>query len=127
MLNGNELFQKSSQVPQKMGGNRTQVSIPKSFELFWKNTFFEKSFSFLIANLDIFLFRNPVFSKKLNLLGVHPLVISSLYIILTALIAAYLRRLVKAWTNDNILRQMLLEFVATAELCASCFELIIGR
>lgn len=57
----------------------------------------------------------------------HPLVISTFYIILTLSIAAYLRRVVKSMTKDNILRQMLLEFVATAELCASCFELIIGE
>lgn len=30
-------------------------------------------------------------------------------------------------TKDNIFRQMLLEFVATGELCAACFELIIGN
>ncbi|KAI7815347.1 Aquaporin 12L [Rhyzopertha dominica] len=64
-------------------------------------------------------------NRKLNLFGVHPLVMSTSYIILTSLIAIYLRRVVKTWTSDNIVRQMLLEFVATAELCASCFELII--
>lgn len=68
-----------------------------------------------------------IFSRKLNLYGMHPLVMSTTYIILTSVLAMYLRRLVKSYTGDNILRQMLLEFVATAELCAACFELIIGK
>lgn len=53
--------------------------------------------------------------------------ISTFYIILTLGVAAYLRRVVKNATKDNIFRQMLLELVATAELCAACFELIIGK
>lgn len=68
-----------------------------------------------------------IFSKKENIFGVHPLVISTFYIVLTLGVAAYLRRVVKSTTKDNIIRQMLLEFVATAELCATCFELIIGN
>lgn len=68
------------------------------------------------------------FSKKHNVFGLHPLAVSVIYILLTLYIASQLRKLVTAFTrSDSPARQLLLEFVATFELCAACFELIIGK
>nr|QBL97995.1 aquaporin 5 [Dendroctonus armandi] len=65
-------------------------------------------------------------SKKHNVFGLHPLAVSVIYILLTLYIASQLRKLVTAFTrSDSPARQLLLEFVATFELCAACFELII--
>ncbi|KAJ8916150.1 hypothetical protein NQ315_004517 [Exocentrus adspersus] len=68
-------------------------------------------------------------SKKKNIYGVHPLVISTAYITLTLLLASLSRKLVKSIFGDSesIFKQILLEFIATLELCASCFELIIVK
>ncbi|XP_017769512.1 PREDICTED: aquaporin-12 [Nicrophorus vespilloides] len=65
------------------------------------------------------------YGKKKNILGMNPLLISTLFIVLTALLANAARKLVKTALNDGLMRQLLLEFIATAELCATCFELII--
>jgi len=68
------------------------------------------------------------FSSKRNIFGMNPLIVSSLFIVLTAVLATGARKLTKAVIKtDNVPRQLLLEFIATAELCASCFELIIGK
>lgn len=66
------------------------------------------------------------FSKKKNVLGMNPLFMSIAFIILTEIIASLLRKLVKRFVGNRALTQQLfLEFVATAELCAVCYELII--
>ncbi|CAH2011025.1 unnamed protein product [Acanthoscelides obtectus] len=67
------------------------------------------------------------FSKRNNIYGVHPLIISTAYIILTLLLAAISRKVVKLIFGDSesLVKQILLEFIATLELCAACFELII--
>lgn len=57
----------------------------------------------------------------------NPLLISTFFIILTAVLASMFRMTVKKCLGDGIVKQMLLEFIATAELCAICFELVIGR
>lgn len=65
--------------------------------------------------------------KKKNIFGVHPLVISTAFIVLTLVLAAVSRKLVKSIfrSSESIFKQILLEFIATLELCAACFELII--
>ncbi|KAK9702153.1 hypothetical protein QE152_g30130 [Popillia japonica] len=40
-------------------------------------------------------------------------------------ICGFVRGVIKRNVNDGLLRQLVLEFIATAELCATCFELII--
>lgn len=57
----------------------------------------------------------------------HPLVMSTIFITLTEIIASIARRVVDSSMKYGVLKQMLLEFIATAELCAACFELIIGK
>jgi len=65
------------------------------------------------------------YSGKKNIYGLHPLVISSLVIIFTLTLANILRKLFNLILKDNIAKEIVLEFIATAELCACCFELII--
>ncbi|XP_022916869.1 aquaporin-11 [Onthophagus taurus] len=65
------------------------------------------------------------YSSKTNLFGLNPLVISVFYIVLTEAIISHLRRFIKNSFADGLVRQLVLEFIATAELCATCFELII--
>lgn len=65
------------------------------------------------------------YSGKKNIYGLHPLIISGLVIAVTLIIANVLRKLIKLVLNENIVRAILLELIATAELCACCFELII--
>ncbi|CAG9771076.1 unnamed protein product [Ceutorhynchus assimilis] len=65
-------------------------------------------------------------SKKRNILGLNPLVISLSYISATLFLASYLRKQVHSYIQcDSLTKQLLLEAVATFELCASCYELII--
>lgn len=68
------------------------------------------------------------FSKKNNIYGINPIIISTAYIGLTLALASLSRKIVKLIFGHNvsILKQILLEFIATLELCAACFELIIG-
>ncbi|XP_018562473.1 aquaporin-11 [Anoplophora glabripennis] len=86
-----------------------------------KGTFSRKAFR-LLKRLGIL-----GYSKKKNIFGVHPLVVSTAYIVLTLLLAAVSRKLVKSifGSSESIFKQILLEFIATLELCAACFELII--
>lgn len=66
-------------------------------------------------------------SKKKNIFGLHPIFTSTAFICLTLILAHLARKFVKKLFNDdNIIKQLLFEFIATLELCASCFELIIG-
>ncbi|XP_015114997.1 aquaporin-11 [Diachasma alloeum] len=57
--------------------------------------------------------------------SIFALVVSTLYIILTSLIAYWARKYVKYYTQRPFLRDLFLEGIATAELCGACFELII--
>ena len=57
-----------------------------------------------------------------------PFIVSSLYIALSILIAELSRIAINKVVADKPLYRVLcLEFVATAELCAVCFELVIGN
>ncbi|XP_057321928.1 aquaporin-11 [Microplitis mediator] len=53
------------------------------------------------------------------------LAVSTLYIVLTSLLAYWARRYAKFYTQRPFLRALFLEGIATAELCGACFELII--
>ncbi|XP_044272597.1 aquaporin-11 [Tribolium madens] len=65
------------------------------------------------------------YSKRRNIFGIHPLVISTTYIILALFLAALARKVLNLLLNDSLFKRMILEFIATLELCAACFELII--
>lgn len=58
--------------------------------------------------------------------GVHPLVWSAGFIAFTLLLAQVCR-MAASRTQRGMIRSLILEGIAAAELCASCFELIIGR
>ncbi|XP_049949421.1 aquaporin-11 [Schistocerca serialis cubense] len=58
-------------------------------------------------------------------MAIPALAVSVSYLLLTALLAAVLRRLVCRLFEQPLLRRLALEAVAAAELCGSCFELII--
>ncbi|XP_012267381.1 aquaporin-11 [Athalia rosae] len=51
--------------------------------------------------------------------------ISTLYIVITSLIAYWSRRYVDYYLKDPLVKSLFLEGIATAELCGTCFELII--
>ena len=53
--------------------------------------------------------------------------VSTFYIILTSLIAYWLRKYVKYYVQQPLIRSLFLEAIATAELCGGCFELIISK
>ncbi|XP_060521837.1 aquaporin-11 [Cylas formicarius] len=65
------------------------------------------------------------YSKRKNVQGLNPLIISSVLIGLTLLIASLSRKLTKSFIADGTVRLLVFEFIATLELCASCFELIV--
>ncbi|KAJ3645834.1 hypothetical protein Zmor_023461 [Zophobas morio] len=65
------------------------------------------------------------YSKRRNIFGIHPIIISTTYIIIALFLAALTRKIINAIFSDSIFKRMVLEFVATLELCAACFELII--
>lgn len=79
----------------------------------------------ILISFNDYIFR---FSKENNIHGINPIIISTAYILLTLLLASLSRKIVKLIFGDSesILKQILLEFIATLELCATCFELIIG-
>lgn len=54
-----------------------------------------------------------------------PLVVSTLFILLTSLLAHCARRLVQKSIKEPFVRLLLEEAIAAAELCGCCFELII--
>lgn len=59
--------------------------------------------------------------------SIFGLIVSTAYIGLTGLIAWWARKLVdKICLKLTVRKILLLEAIATWELCASCFELIIG-
>nr|CAD7398793.1 unnamed protein product [Timema cristinae] len=51
--------------------------------------------------------------------------VSTLYIVLTSLLAYVARKLVHKFINEPFVRALFLEGIASAELCGTCFELII--
>lgn len=67
------------------------------------------------------------YSKETNILGFNPLLISTAFIILTEILAEIGRKVVKYLYGkcEHFTKHLLLELIATLELCAVCFELII--
>ncbi|CAH1107266.1 unnamed protein product [Psylliodes chrysocephalus] len=67
------------------------------------------------------------YSKNENIFGINPFIISIIYIAITLALSAIFRKIVKLIFGDSqrITKYLLLEFIATVELCAACYELII--
>ncbi|XP_050300751.1 aquaporin-11 [Anthonomus grandis grandis] len=65
------------------------------------------------------------FNKRRNIFGMNPLLISVGLILFTLYLASKLRKVVWSYIEDSLAKQLLLEFIATLELCAACYELII--
>ena len=65
------------------------------------------------------------YSGKKNIYGLHPLIISSIVITVTIILADLIRKVLNLILKDTIAKEIILEFLATAELCACCFELIV--
>lgn len=65
------------------------------------------------------------YSGKKNIYGLHPLIISAAVITVTIILADLIRKLLNAILKETIAKEIILEFLATAELCACCFELIV--
>lgn len=62
---------------------------------------------------------------RINKVTFAPLVVSTLFILLTSLIAHCARRLVQKYVKEPFVRLLLEEAIAAAELCGCCFELIV--
>ncbi|XP_047535223.1 aquaporin-11 isoform X3 [Vanessa atalanta] len=62
---------------------------------------------------------------RVNKVTFAPLVVSTLFILLTSLLAHCARRLVQKTIKEPFIRLLLEEAIAAAELCGCCFELII--
>ncbi|XP_031764638.1 aquaporin-11 isoform X5 [Galleria mellonella] len=62
---------------------------------------------------------------KINKVTFAPLVVSTLFILLTSLLAHCARRLVQKSINEPFVRLLFEEAIAAAELCGCCFELIV--
>ncbi|XP_046969650.1 aquaporin-11 isoform X2 [Vanessa cardui] len=62
---------------------------------------------------------------RINKVTFAPLVVSTLFILLTSLLAHCARRLVQKTIKEPFVRLLLEEAIAAAELCGCCFELII--
>ncbi|XP_037875971.1 aquaporin-11 isoform X2 [Bombyx mori] len=62
---------------------------------------------------------------KINRVTFAPLVVSTLFILLTSLLAHCARRLVHKTINEPFVRLLFEELIAAAELCGCCFELIV--
>lgn len=65
------------------------------------------------------------YSGKKNIYGLHPLIISTAVITVTVILAELIRKLLNVILKETIAKEIILEFLATAELCACCFELIV--
>ena len=57
----------------------------------------------------------------------NPLIVSSVFIAISCLVAEVGRSVINALVKVPLSRLLCLEFIAAAELCAVCFELIIGN
>lgn len=55
------------------------------------------------------------------------LIVSTAYMGLTCALAQLARKLNAKFTREGLVRQLINEAIAAAELCACCFELIIGE
>lgn len=53
--------------------------------------------------------------------------VSTGFIIFVSLLAIVGRIIVKRFFKEGLVRELLYEGIAAAELCAACFELIIGK
>lgn len=62
---------------------------------------------------------------KINKVTFAPLVVSTLFILLTSLLAHCARRAVQKTVKEPFVRLLLEEAIAAAELCGCCFELIV--
>ncbi|XP_059057636.1 aquaporin-11 isoform X3 [Achroia grisella] len=62
---------------------------------------------------------------KINKVTFAPLVVSTLFILLTSLLAHCARRLVQKSIKEPFVRLLFEEAIAAAELCGCCFELIV--
>ncbi|XP_045500300.1 aquaporin-11 isoform X3 [Colias croceus] len=62
---------------------------------------------------------------RVNKATFAPLVVSTLFILLTSILAHCARRLVQSVVKDPFVRVLFEEAIAAAELCGCCFELII--
>nr|XP_021195618.2 aquaporin-11 isoform X2 [Helicoverpa armigera] len=62
---------------------------------------------------------------KINKVTFAPLVVSTLFILLTSLLAHCARRVVQKVIKEPFLRLLFEEAIAAAELCGCCFELIV--
>lgn len=62
---------------------------------------------------------------KINKVTFAPLVVSTLFILLTSLLAHCARRVVQKTVKEPFVRLLLEEAIAAAELCGCCFELIV--
>lgn len=52
--------------------------------------------------------------------------ISTAFICLVCILACIARKFAKKLAREGLVQELFLEAIAAAELCASCFELIIG-
>lgn len=62
---------------------------------------------------------------RINKVTFAPLVVSTLFILLTSLLAHCARRLVQKSIKEPFIRLLFEEAIAAAELCGCCFELIV--
>ncbi|XP_026735713.1 aquaporin-12 isoform X1 [Trichoplusia ni] len=62
---------------------------------------------------------------KINKVTFAPLVVSTLFILLTSLLAHCARRVVQKVVKEPFIRLLFEEAIAAAELCGCCFELIV--
>ncbi|XP_034834718.1 aquaporin-11 isoform X2 [Maniola hyperantus] len=62
---------------------------------------------------------------RINKVTFAPLVVSTLFILLTSLLAHCARRLVQKTVKEPFVKLLLEEAIAAAELCGCCFELIV--
>lgn len=62
---------------------------------------------------------------RVNKVTFAPLVVSALFIVLTSLLAHCARRLIQKVVKEPFVRLLFEEAIAAAELCGTCFELIV--
>lgn len=55
------------------------------------------------------------------------LIVSTAYMGLSCVLAQLARRLNERFTRQGLVQELINEAIAAAELCACCFELIIGK
>lgn len=60
-------------------------------------------------------------------MGLATLSVSALCILMTCTLAHFARKLVDKFIREPFVKVLFQEGIAAAELCGSCFELIIGK